>query len=818
MGYNSKELKASPLEKKQSKPKDVIVDPAGQWKYPGQVTKIPSNHITMEGVPYPVLGVDNLGNHQMMYPGFSYIFAGENVTEYPQMQRGGTLGPRSRTPKNIQSSINELMLRNYQLFGYLGRNIYDPDTKKGRNMKKLKQGGDSGAPHNGQPTAAQFFNPGWIPQGPVGFYMHGGINTPEAFPQQPTADVFFSAAPWSFGNGGQPCYECGGYMQYGGPREQENLAAWQQEMSGKGYIQKPFNKKRMVKLDSMDTPIGPITIPTDIQGYNKGMNYAHFPVPQYTPAGTSASGVGLFANPQGQNFYFGQGEYKPYTQPSTEPTVATFKSGGNWIQKATASIKRRGTEGVCTGSKFGGPSCPPGSRRYNLAKTFRAMAKKAKGGETVDGMTEDDFISKYNDDFLGAVRDNVWMNLADETAENIANSEEYQMGGSYGYNPNMFNQSAFGNQASKIRNQGVYDLSNFVGATNNLYDTANPYTQWSSEQIPMAQMGMVFSPMNANPYMNWHARSQGYPTPTFAFNPNNTYLQNYEYRGRLFGKGPRKVSMTFRTFTDPATGEKRQMPVPAEQSKGQGQGNTSVSPFQFGFPAKPGLYDVQNNPNGGNENFNNPTRRMGIENMMSGNLYRQPVWAAGPENEPYDQFPGQKTQAGPFEKKYGGKAQMGRQVDDRASSMSSNYFPQPESGVTPGGGADLNGNYFDTVVTGKRKMGLDNEALANWMLAGSSGLASVLEQKDARNAANRMKSLQGADANFAATQGNRGFYGQTGSYNGIFDPMSMVPVQFPGQNFGQMGSPYQYQEGGEYDLTEEQIQQILANGGSVEYL
>ena len=51
-----------------------------------------------------------------------------------------------------------------------------------------------------------------------------------------------------------------------------------------------------------------------------------------------------------------------------------------WIQKATADIKKRGTEGVCTGDKFGGPTCPPGSKRYNLAKTFKAMAKDRKGG------------------------------------------------------------------------------------------------------------------------------------------------------------------------------------------------------------------------------------------------------------------------------------------------------------------------------------------------------------------------------------------------------------------------------------------------------
>ena len=46
-----------------------------------------------------------------------------------------------------------------------------------------------------------------------------------------------------------------------------------------------------------------------------------------------------------------------------------------WIQKATASIKKRGTEGVCTGSKFGSSSCPPGSKIYNLAKTFKKISK-----------------------------------------------------------------------------------------------------------------------------------------------------------------------------------------------------------------------------------------------------------------------------------------------------------------------------------------------------------------------------------------------------------------------------------------------------------
>ena len=59
-----------------------------------------------------------------------------------------------------------------------------------------------------------------------------------------------------------------------------------------------------------------------------------------------------------------------------------------WIQKATESIKERGTEGVCTGDKFGGPTCPPGSKRYNLAKTFKKMAKDRKGGPSRESSEE----------------------------------------------------------------------------------------------------------------------------------------------------------------------------------------------------------------------------------------------------------------------------------------------------------------------------------------------------------------------------------------------------------------------------------------------
>jgi hypothetical protein len=75
-------------------PKNIIEDPRGQWAHPGEITRIPSDKITMQGVPYPVMAYPNMGEPQMMYPGQDYIFPGADyVDEYPQMQEGGTTIP-----------------------------------------------------------------------------------------------------------------------------------------------------------------------------------------------------------------------------------------------------------------------------------------------------------------------------------------------------------------------------------------------------------------------------------------------------------------------------------------------------------------------------------------------------------------------------------------------------------------------------------------------------------------------------------------------------------------------------------------------------
>ena len=81
-GPYAKKTKAS------AKDGEVIKDDMGQWAHPGEITEIGSNQITMQGVPYPVLGISDEGDVQMMYPEEEYKFKGKKVTEFPMAKNG----------------------------------------------------------------------------------------------------------------------------------------------------------------------------------------------------------------------------------------------------------------------------------------------------------------------------------------------------------------------------------------------------------------------------------------------------------------------------------------------------------------------------------------------------------------------------------------------------------------------------------------------------------------------------------------------------------------------------------------------------------
>lgn len=972
MGYNSKQLKSEPLNKKKTNPYkgDVIIDPMGQWAHPGEITKIPSGNITMNGVNYPVLGIDDQGNHQMMYPNQDYQFPGNSVTEYPQVPEGYHIMPdgslmsdsemeeykrgglvRGFTNKNVKTSINELMKRNESLFGPKGKYYYNPV------MKKKKNGGTPEA-FPQQPTAREFFEKGFIPQSPVGFYKHGG-SPGLAFPQQPTADIFFGALPWTphFQQGGssnpydshiQQGITSGIYSQ---PKDVSLNYIQNTNKFGTGlvlpegaigytrYKTSNFSQDPGVKNNAMyytdpdsgysyypryapaqPTSSGSNTSTVNNNGAIDNTNINTPVVIPGTPSGSSMNNTNENTSYQTPFVATPQEHIMSYAEWQSQNVVPSFLNGGQpcydcggqhmetggWIQDATKNMR---TDKPCTGSKFGGPDCPPGSKRYNLAKTFRAMAKKQFGGDTndqqiINQMDEDDYIGNYSKTFMDKLRTNTISSIADEASDNVnqANQEFFAQFGmevpnNYGYNPNMMGQKMYGDKADYMENQGANAINNFYNTSMDIASNANPYMAMSFMQdggIPtgMSQdqffaymdaynqrnqgqnttpnyqsqwtpqnQGMNYFPMNSSPYIKWNTprpqnRTQGYPVPNVQFNPQNTYLQSFDYKGRLLGPGARKVSMTFRTYIDPITGQPTQVPVENTGAIGTGTNNTpmvnpniDVNPSgtptmtPSGVPITPisgnqlslipekNFDDFQldkpfNNPpfTQDNSNYLTPQERKKRDNLpgdlrsMFMNLQQNKQERFNRKNPP------RESAVHPGFLQYGGipKAQFGMnafgQPDNQFQGpLSPDFVNQNTQGFMPANTPDEQANYFDTTITGKRKMGFEPEASANWLLASITGATALANRGEQAKTEEEMQRLTLADNVFNPMPANRiqnqGRYNWTGMSSGMMDPNSMGVIQQPGQNYTGM-----YKQGGEYELSEDEINYIMKNGGSITYL
>ena len=78
---------------------------------------IPSGNITMEGVDFPVIGTDNLGNTKVMQPGGEYEFPGDMVFEVPMAQTGIEIPKRKGVRKNPDGSESTHLMATETLDG-----------------------------------------------------------------------------------------------------------------------------------------------------------------------------------------------------------------------------------------------------------------------------------------------------------------------------------------------------------------------------------------------------------------------------------------------------------------------------------------------------------------------------------------------------------------------------------------------------------------------------------------------------------------------------------------------------------------------------
>ena len=238
---------------------------------------------------------------------------------------------------------------------------------------------------------------GMYPMGgyvPMDMMAQGGINNPgfRALPDYVQEKIKDNMA-----YGG--CKECGGKMQGGGTAKPSyNFPALMEKPTAMDSAVYRSNFNRMLKQDpyavSEYQKMQKYGIPPtlDNETYTKALMWQNAYEDALSKLKKKESGGKLpkevlrarleshMSPGQAQNYLstYGMGGYLEEA------------GDGKWIQEATKSIKKRGTEGVCTGSKFGGPGCPPGSKRYNLAKTFRKMAKskKEEGGYAQGGEYE----------------------------------------------------------------------------------------------------------------------------------------------------------------------------------------------------------------------------------------------------------------------------------------------------------------------------------------------------------------------------------------------------------------------------------------------
>ena len=334
-----------------------------------------------------------------------------------------------------------------------------------------------------------------------------------------------------------------------------------------------------------------------------------------------------------------------------------------------------------------------------------------------------------------------------------------------------------------------------------------------------------YFPMNRTPHFKLKGSGPMFSgVPGINFDPTTTFLKDYEYKGRLFGQGPRKIKMTFGHGEMPMTG-------------GSGTG-TSFSP-QIG------------------ESYGtNQTLDAYVESQMDPTLYSKMLEGdASPEdiaefNRQYQQLEQDYSNRGinqarspitgtDIKPKFGTKVKnwmQERQAEKdrkRRKKHPEEFF---ETAVHPdlrqfGGGVETAQNasqataydnpdaYGDeSTLIWKRKMGINPEEAVAWGITGLDALSAFREAQDRSKMEQKYKERMFSDALFQPIQAGNVSRGDYDPNTGMFRPDQQVPVQFTGYNVGQIGSPARFQQGGEYMMSDEEIEMIKAMGGKIEYL
>lgn len=507
------------------------------------------------------------------------------------------------------------------------------------------------------------------------------------------------------------------------------------------------------------------------------------------------------------------------------------------------------------------PKMDIGGLKKILGAAARKM-KKAQGGDTTITGGNEDYLKNKNTAFqksVGRLMNNAFI---DQEYENISKAM-MQVGGQPMQGPQLNTQNAnyqsgLQNQMSGYQQRRNQDMGNFYNATLNFANNLSTAAE-GKEVVPwykaLAAMyspdqgaaSNFYSPLNYIPanvsrkyemsnkdLANIDEWGQKYMPTGYSIK------SNYGKLAQLLGKfgrrafGPKSVELTFR-------GEGKGLPSLKDKLQVKG-----VSTQPWNTPDKPVMdYMNDEDPGMGNFKYKRP--------VVSDNSLMQKAKDAG--YSPFMVEAPEESWIGPghpqSNKRYGGylhKAQFGEanalgnvqsntnmnpiampQVDYRQAAIDAkpdDAYTEPT--IMKGEAAptitDKVGNAPEVKGTIKRKYSGIGQAIGQYAIPTINALASVGEKKDFKNAQKKYKESLDPMNMFVANQGTQGDYSVNNPGIGPdFRPNQTVPVQYPGGMYqSAYGGSFQmggfYEEGEEYDLTPEEIEELRAQGYELEQL
>ena len=824
------------------------------------------------------------------------------------------------------------MTREEILNGMSEEEFYDmyPDQESWENAQQMKLGGLSGAPHDGQPTARQFFN--------YGSHANDAVNVPMSNP-------FFASHGGTYYGGPIRPYQTGGYKPAPNPDtyfdEQDEALDYPAKGNNVNIDYSKVTKQgpalSQYSTSELNNMGANIPVPNPAQDARFAKIAAYNKEHPYIPAGGN-----LFKRPDGSadRFNYTNGAYTPY-QGSTSQPLANNAYGGYMDQGGNmASPMNYGAFNVPM--QYGGyeqayggsldesnnqdyPILEEGGRAALMAM-IKAHSKKMRkaykdGGDTVmQGGNSTDYPTTMRDTFKNVLKQNIQNHMINEEEKSLS-EEMMQVGGYAGgpgmnYNNTNFSQPNQQNQAlANMYQQRIgatkdnlsNDFSNLGNATSYLGYTANPYQKtsvkaqdgtetgkqrtlseeewsWLDEQRKAKEdkanynkyfkenrtstRGMDYAPMNYNPY-NKISKDDVAKLKQVAATPTTGWkLKEFDHKHfGPWGKTNMKFGYKDISNKDFYEDNMKIKDIPGTESNSM-QNNNNQSNNQSNDPYADYKYNPYNpasqNPRNTESWFdkmrgvmgdkkneqeeswidkyrNNRTRKADQRQdaaILKNRLKREAEQdkAVGPYVSPEEEMAyGGLTRAqygvdhkstNPADGLYDN---AGKKIDSEPNSMNpvkmesisatpgfSNYIKdeglklkgQQEHLKDPETGSMYTGPEKELDVTTKNRPGFDNEAMANWSIAGINTLAGGLEQGQNAKNEKQLANLQLADNAFMATPANAQSRGDYDPNSGMFRMDQMNPVQFPG-GMGYSAYGGSFQDGGMQDQAAPQQEQIM---------